>query len=416
MPSVPEIRAAVRTLENDLCEFTRALVAIPSENPPGNAYDKCVRAIAEQLRGLALPCEIVDLMDHDRSDEVPLRCVITSYGSGERTLYFHGHYDVVPVSMPGQCKPRLEGAHLFGRGAADMKSGLAAMLYAVKALQQLVTPDQLQGRVAVVMVPDEETGGARGSQRLAAIGRLGRGGIGMLTAEPTGGVIWNASRGAVSMRVTVKGRPAHVGLHYTGVNAFERMLAVARALDELKTRVETRTTRFNIEPERARASILLLGGRSEGGSNFNVVPGECAFTVDRRINPEEDLAAEKRALLEVIDRARQDGIDVGVDVFQEGRATGVPESDPLALALADSVEAVTGRRPAFQMCPGLLETRFYVEAGVPALAYGPGRLEVSHDPNEYVHLDRVAECAVVYALVALKMLGRGRKDVGRAGL
>jgi acetylornithine deacetylase/succinyl-diaminopimelate desuccinylase-like protein len=255
------------------------------------------------------------------------------------------------------------------------------------------------------MVPDEETGGARGSARLAATGALGRGGIGMLTAEPTGGVVWNASRGALSMQVTVTGKPAHVGLHYTGVNAFERMLSVAGELAELRERVATRRTSYNIEPDRARHSILLLGGRVEAGSNFNVVPGECVFTVDRRINPEEELAAEKQAILDVVDRARRRGIAIDADVFQEGRSAGTPESDPLAAALAASVEEVTGRRPAFELCPGLLETRFYAEAGMPALAYGPGRLEVSHGPHEYVDLDRVSECATVYALTALAVLG-----------
>jgi len=101
-----------------------------------------------------------------------------------------------------------------------MKSGLASMLYAAAALKRLRVP--LNGHVALVFVPDEETGGQRGSGFLAAAGRLGANGIGMLTPEPTSGVVWNANRGALTVRVTVQGREAHIGLLHQGRNAFEK--------------------------------------------------------------------------------------------------------------------------------------------------------------------------------------------------
>ncbi len=115
----------------------------------------------------------------------------------------------------------------------------------------------------------------------------------MLTAEPTSGVIWNANRGAVTLRITTRGKHAHVGLQHPGVNAFEQMLVAASALRELKAEVEQRETRFALEPPEARRSILMMGGRVEGGTGFNAVPAECSFTVDRRINPEEDLETER---------------------------------------------------------------------------------------------------------------------------
>ena len=214
----------------------------------------------------------------------------------------------------------------------------------------------------------------------------------MLTPEPTGGVIWNANRGAISLRVTVRGKSAHVGLQHQGVNAFEKMLPVAGALMELKQKVES------------RRSILMIGGRTEGGTSFNTVPAECSFTVDRRINPEEDLEKEKEKLMSLFARLRKQGIDLEVEVLQEGRAAGVSEDEPLAQVLKQSVEAVTGRKPAFALCPGLLETRFYVQQGIPALAYGPGLLAVSHGPNEFVPLENIQNCAAVYALTAARVL------------
>jgi acetylornithine deacetylase/succinyl-diaminopimelate desuccinylase-like protein len=217
----------------------------------------------------------------------------------------------------------------------------------------------------------------------------------MLTPEPTGGVIWNANRGAITLEITVKGKSAHVGRQHEGVNAFERMLTVAQAFQALKSEVES-----------AQRSILMLGGRSESGTNFNVVPDYASFTVDRRINPEEDFDEEKRRLFAVLDRARGEGIDLEVEVLQEGRAVAVSEEGPLGRALAQAVEQITGRAPRFEMCPGLLEIRFYAERGIPAFAYGPGLLTVSHGPNEFVPVARIVDCAQIYALTAAKLLGR----------
>jgi succinyl-diaminopimelate desuccinylase len=155
-----------------------------------------------------------------------------------------------------------------------MKSGLASMLYAAVALQRLRVP--LDGRVGLVFVPDEETGGQRGSGFLAATKRLGTGGIGMLTPEPTSGVVWNANRGALTVRVTVHGREAHVGLLHQGHNAFEDAVRVVTSLQRLARRIARRRTRFRVTPDAARRSLMLIGGRVEAGSNFNVVPADAS--------------------------------------------------------------------------------------------------------------------------------------------
>src|SRR6202795_2873481 len=194
-------------------------------------------------------------------------CLIANYGRGERILYFHGHYDVVPAQSPEQFQPTRKDHFLFGRGSCDMKGGIVAMLYAILALRECGM--KLDGRIALALVPDEETGGTRGSAWLAQQGLLGQAGIGMLTAEPTSGVVWNASRGAITLRVQVLGKSAHVGLQHQGQNAFERMHRVVEQLLHLKREVELRETVCNIGAGQARNSILLLGGQSAGGANFN---------------------------------------------------------------------------------------------------------------------------------------------------
>src|SRR5207247_7706367 len=109
---------------------------------------------------------------------------------------------------------------------------------------------------------------------------VGRDAIGMLVPEAAGGVGWDGNRGAITLDVAVKGRAAHVGLQRLGVNAFERAVTIVEKLFALKRDIDR------------KSSILLVGGRVEAGTGFNVVPAECRFSIDRRINPTEDFDAD----------------------------------------------------------------------------------------------------------------------------
>jgi acetylornithine deacetylase/succinyl-diaminopimelate desuccinylase-like protein len=137
-----------------MLDLTKTLIAIPSENPPGNQYEECACALVAELNKLKF--------DDVRREG---QCVCASVGNGQRTDYFSGHFDVVPAQSQDQFHPRLEGHNLFGRGSSDMKSGLAAMIHAAAARDEgLLTT----GRIGIVLVPDEETAGPRGSRDLSA--------------------------------------------------------------------------------------------------------------------------------------------------------------------------------------------------------------------------------------------------------
>ena len=392
----------LRQREEEMAALLSELVTIPTENPPGKNYRACTDFLEKTLQRVGLECERLEAdQPREGSGEKPI-CLIASHGRGESVLYFHGHYDVVPAQSREQFQPSRKDHFLFGRGSCDMKGGIAAMLYAILALKDCGA--ELNGRIALTLVPNEETGGEGGSAWLAAQGRLGRGGIGMLLAEPTSGVVWNANRGAISLHVRVLGKSAHVGLQHQGENSFEKMVQVVQGLQELKQQVEQKTTGYNIGADQAWHSILMLGGQSGGGANFNVVPEECWFTIDRRINPEEDMEEEKSKIVAALESCRREGIRLEWEVFQEGRSSACSEEEPLGKVLAQSVQAVTGEVPRFELCPGLLETRFYAAKGVPAYAYGPGMLSVAHGPNEYVDLRKIIDCAAIYALTAAEMM------------
>jgi succinyl-diaminopimelate desuccinylase len=405
----------MRTHQHEMARMLGDLVAIRSENPPGNNYRLAAKTLEQHIHGFGFDLKRFQPKVKGKGLEDAPACLLAGYGRGERTLYFHGHYDVVPAQSAEQFKPARKKHFLFGRGACDMKGGIVSMLYAMRALKEFGT--RLDGRIGLLLVPDEETGGVRGSAWLAKKGLLGRDGIGMLTAEPTSAVVWNANRGAISLRVVVRGKSAHVGLQHRGKNAFEGMHRVVERLLTLKREVESRKTNYQTASEtesenrsekgsdRARRSILMIGGQSGGGANFNVVPEKCWFTLDRRINPEEDLQAEKARLVGVLQKCQQEGISLDWEILQEAPSAASEQDLELGRALAASIAEVSGKAPRFEMCPGLLETRFYAAQGIPAYAYGPGLLSVAHGPKEYVDMRRVADCGAIYALTAIQILG-----------
>jgi len=397
------IEEALEGFRGELVSFAQDLVRLPTQNPPGENYETCVRLLGNKLQALGMENRVVGVASLPQKS-FPPHLLLATYGKGPRTVYFHGHYDVVPAAERSQFLPRIKDGRLYGRGSVDMKGGLAAMIYAVAALRHCRIP--VPGRIVLAFVPDEETGGRFGTQALFDQGLIHpEEAVGMLMPEPTTGTIWNASRGAISMRIRVKGQSLHSTLQHHGDNAFERMIPLAEALLRLKSEVEARKTSYAVGPGESPRSILMLGGEFRGGTNFNIVPGECVFTLDRRINPEEDLRTEKKALNAVFQNLREQGLDLETETIQEGEPAGIPADHPIARALADRVETVTGKKPAFTMCPGLLETRYYHQHGIPALAYGPGRMNQAHGPDEHVETADLVTCATIYALTVLELLG-----------
>jgi succinyl-diaminopimelate desuccinylase len=374
------------------------LIAIPTVNPPGRAYRECTSYLSDRLHAWGIEHRVIEVP----SGRHPRFSLVGSCGPGDRGLHFHGHYDVVAGQSAGQFRAVEREGRIYGRGSSDMKGGIAAMLFALYALAECRAP--LSGSIGLSLVPDEETGGALGMRHLSAEGLLPDARLGMLMPEPSSGVVWHASRGALSLRVRIQGKPAHVGLTHQGVNAFEQMADLVHSLVRLKQRVEQRRTALPVRPPEANRSVMLIGGESGGRANFNVVPDLAWFSVDRRLNPEEHLDEAKRELDRVFDRHRKRGAAIEVEVLQEGDPSISRQDAPLARVLRRTIADVTGRRPRFELCPGILEIRFFSSRGVPGYCYGPGLLEVSHGPDEYVRRADLIDCAKIYALTALRLL------------
>jgi succinyl-diaminopimelate desuccinylase len=397
-----DVQAWLELRADEMAVLLQDLVAIESENPPGRELGRCGRLLRDVMTGLGLSPELIELPP-TRALEEP--CVVRgSVGAGGPAVYFHGHFDVVPAQSPSQFRPLRANGRIVGRGSADMKGGLVSMLYGAAAARDLGLLGD--GRIVLHFVCDEETGSVAGSGYLREAGMIDSGAVAMVTAEPTGGVVWHASRGAITLRIEVQGRPAHVGQAHLGVNAFEQMVRIAEPLATLAQELLERRTAFPLDSDEARGSMLVVGGASGSGANFNVVPGAAWFSVDRRFNPEERLEDELARLTTTIEEAAtRAGADVRVEVLQKQPSAGTDERHPAAVALARCVAEVEGAAPRFEMCPGVLETRWYAQLGIPAFAYGAGRLDVSHGPEEYIDEAAMRRCAAAYALFAGTALG-----------
>jgi succinyl-diaminopimelate desuccinylase len=392
-----EVRAWLESRADEMAALVESLVAIDSENPPGRGLGRCGRLLRDAMVELDLSPGLIELPARGGLEEP---CIVRgSAGAGAATVFFHGHFDVVPAQSRDQFRPRREDGRIIGRGSADMKGGLVSMLYGAAAARDLGLLGD--GRIVLHFVCDEETGSVAGSGYLRETGMIDPGALAMLTAEPTGGVVWHASRGAITLRVTVAGRPAHVGQAHLGVNAFAQMIQIAEPLSDLSHELLARRTDYPLESEEARGSMLVVGGASGSGANFNVVPGAAWFSVDRRFNPEEDLEEEVTRLTRTIDEAASRiGAEVTIDVLQRQPSARTDATHPAAAGLARCVEEIEGEPARFELCPGVLETRWYAQLGIPAFAYGAGRLDVSHGPDEYIDEAAMRRCAAVYARFA----------------
>jgi succinyl-diaminopimelate desuccinylase len=281
------------------------------------------------------------------------------------TLVFHGHLDVVP-GRPEQFSPRVEGDKLFGRGAYDMKGGLAAMMCAVRDVA-----DQRAVRVRFLCAPDEESEDldTRSTDEAVASGFVGDFAI---TGEPTDLHVGVQAKGVLACRVLVHGRSAHGSTPWLGDNAVLKAIDVFRRIETLPFSRES-SEMFD------RPSINL--GRIVGGDALNKVPDECAMLVDIRYLPNQDPAE----ILEQI-RAIPD-----IEVTRTfGRVPAyVSRRNPYVMALSDAVRRATSGEAMGVGRDGASDAVSFLQAGVPAVEFGPAG-GGHHGPEEWVSIASLA--------------------------
>ncbi|PZS14022.1 MAG: peptidase M20 [Solirubrobacterales bacterium] len=286
--------------------------------------------------------------------------------TGTPCVVLHGHLDVVP-GREEQFHPRLQGDRLIGRGAYDMKGGLASMMCALKDLE-----GQERVRVRLVCVPDEESE-ELDERSTDEVVRLGLGGDFAITGEPTDLHIGVEAKGVLAMRIEVHGRAAHSSTPWLGDNAVLKAIDAFRAIQSLPFARES-SEMFD------RPSINL--GRIEGGDALNKVPDLCQMAVDIRHLPGQD-PDEILAQVGTIE-----GIEVTRTFIHPPVA--VARSDPYVRALRDAVARSTPDMEIMSVGrDGASDAAAFIAAGIPAVEFGPAGAG-HHGPEEWVSLSSLA--------------------------
>jgi len=388
------------------------LISIPTVSPAGEGYEEAAGFLADQLSSLGFKVDIVTVPSEYAAKNCPLasnapRLIV--YGkawSGSKTLQFNGHYDVVPGgpgwSVTEPFKPVVVEGRIYGRGAVDMKGGIAAVLGALKS----IVDAGLEPKVGVeaAFVPDEEIGGECGTGYL--VRELKAKPDYVIIPEPSGlDYTWYGHKGLLWVKVLVEGRTAHASTPWLGSNAFLSAARIALALsDILASMYSTRRSKHRIIPEEASYPTFAIGGRAgvPGGGKTNQVPGEFEFTIDRRLIPEEHVDDVYK---EIEAAARMAAITANATVKLEKLQSMEPAVSRLGVlydTLASAAEAVRGKKPEPVICPGGLDLRYYTEVGSEVLSYGPDGTK-AHAPDEYITLEELSSLVRILALTTIKL-------------
>ena len=406
----------------ELVALTQDLVRIPTINPPGDAYTDCAEFLGKRLkaRDFEIAYHRAKGAPGD-SDQYP-RTNVVGRIEGKRPgpcVHFNGHLDVVQVGQGWTVDPfaaEIREGRIYGRGTCDMKGGLAAAVIAVEAL--LEEYPKLPGALEISGTVDEETGGFGGVAHLARQGFFSKPRVDqVIIPEPLNvDRVCLGHRGVWWSEVETFGRIAHGSMPFLGDCAIRHMTAFLSLLEErLFPALAQRQTQMPVVPEGARSSTLNLnslhGGEPEHfeGMPSPCVPDSCRIVLDRRFLIEEPLEAVKAEVLELLDELvhTRPGFRYQIRDVMEFVPTMTEKDAPVVQAVASGIRAVLGKEPEYVISPGTYDQKHIVRIGhlQECIAYGPGILDLAHQPDEYVVIDDLVNSAKVMAHATLSLLG-----------
>jgi succinyl-diaminopimelate desuccinylase len=396
--TVSELRESPTLREAFLIEVLQSLVRTPSINP--GISEKAVADVISgwlQLKGI----------ESEQIEFAPGRTSVGARISGAHpgpTLVLNGHHDTVPIDDESLWTTDPFGGEvrddeLFGRGACDMKAGLAVQIGVAHYLSE-IDPDHLHGSLVLHFAAGEERG-EPGTRSLLDAGFTGDFGI---TTEPTSLRVATATRGVVTYGLRIKGRSVHASRPEAGINPVWGLVPVLTMLREHDAEA------------RSRAHALLPGGSCtptsiQAGIKENAISDDCELSIDRRLLPGETSESDKATLVEKLDRIKQaePGFEYELVTHYVVEPAEIEPDDPFAHRVLEAVHEVTGASDPIWGAPFSSDVRNLVnEAEMSAVTFGPGDTQFCHCPDERVPVAELEAAAVTIALVARDLLeGRG---------
>ena len=408
---------------DDLVALTQDLIRIPTLNPPGENYKDICIYLEKRLGAAGFEIELVRAFGSPGDSEKYPRWNIVARRDGARKgecVHFNSHIDVVDVGLGWTMDPfggELLDGKIFGRGACDMKGGLAASIVAVEAFLA-VCPD-FSGAIEISGTADEESGGFGGVAYLAQKGYFDPHKVHhVIIPEPLNkDRICLGHRGVWWAEVETFGEIAHGSMPFLGDCAVRHMGAVIEEMEKsLFPALAQKRTEMPVVPEGARKSTLNInsihGGQSEGEEDFTglpspCVPDSCRMVIDRRFLLEEDIEdvqAEIHQVLKTVE-GKRDTFRYDVRELHRVLPTMTDREAPVVRTVAQAIAETMGRDAEYVVSPGTYDQKHIDRIGKlkNCIAYGPGILDLAHKPDEYVVVDDMLDSA--------KVMGRSLIDL-----
>lgn len=416
---------AVAARRDDLVALTQDLVRIPTLNPPGQNYREICDYLAARLEKRGFAVELVRaegaLADSDRHPRWNLVARIEGAAPGD-CVHFNGHHDVVETGHGWTFDPfggEVRDGRVYGRGSCDMKGGIASAVIAAEAF--LDTCPDFRGAIEVSATADEESGGYGGVAYLAERGYFDPDRVQhVIIPEPLNkDRICLGHRGVWWAEIETHGRIAHGSMPFLGDCAVRHMGAVLVEMEEtLFPLLAGKRTDMPVVPEGARQSTLNInaihGGEPEQEEDYTglpapCVPDRCRITIDRRFLIEEDIDEVKGEVAALMERVRERRPQLKYEIRDlfEVQPTMTERDAPVVRTVEGAIGRVLDRHAQFVVSPGTYDQKHIDRIGrlKNCIAYGPGILDLAHQPDEWVGIDDMTDAAKVMALTLKELLG-----------
>jgi succinyl-diaminopimelate desuccinylase len=404
----------------EIVEFTSALIRIPTVNPPGDAYPECAQLIGTHLKSGGFEVEYINADGRPEHTRAHPRVNVVGRRRGQSarpTIHLNGHFDVVPAGSGWTVDPFggiVRDGRIYGRGSCDMKAGIAAAVYAAEAIRRAGI--SLHGSLEISGTVDEESGGFAGVAYLAEHKRLTADYVDyVIIPEPLNvDRVCIGHRGVYWFELETRGRIAHGSMPFLGVNAIDHMAIVMdHVRRELLPALTGRSTEMPVVPDDARHATLningISGGQPVGGIQTPCVADVCRAVFDRRFLIEEDFDTVKAEMLALLHRVRAEvpAFDFSVNDLMIVHPVQTPAGSPLVASLDRHVAEVVGHAATHVASPGTYDHKHVDRIGhIPhCVAYGPGVLDLAHQPDEWCGIDDLVKATKVIALTVLELTG-----------
>jgi succinyl-diaminopimelate desuccinylase len=382
-----------------LIRFAQALVQVPSVNllSHGLGEGPVAALVAAQMRSFGWSPRV-----EEAAPERPNVIALVEGGLPGPTLMFEGHTDVVTEgdSSSWSYDPfggEIVDGRLYGRGAADMKGGLAAMLFAAAAL---AAEGAFPGRLLLAALADEE-GMMLGVKDFVARGHAA-GVAGAIVCEPEGGEVCVAQKGAIRLWAEARGRMAHGAMPRRGLNPIPPLAELVIACGKVEAELQAEVGEHPLLGPPYITPTVIVGGDPE---QLNVIPGRAGLGIDVRTTP----AVDHRRLVERLEGAC--GAGISLRVLEDRPSTETPSGHPLVRAVVEAHRRVHGSTPPLGGVPGATDgTILWREAGLPIVTYGPGDKWIAHQVDEHVEVRELVKAAEVYLEAARLFLSVGTES------